>query len=258
MSALVEAAVLAGGPAGGVVAESTGVAHRMLVPVAGQPMVVRTLERLRQAQTIGRLVVAAHSAVQEHLPAGLADMVVPGESTFVGNLMALAEAIGVERAMLACTGDMPLVTPQAVDDFVTRSAESGAEVCYCAVPREDSERLFPGGRRTYVRLREGTFTGGNLTYLGPGFVPGHQDVIERLFEYRKRPVKLAGMLGLSFVLGLALGTLSLSAVERRAGRILRCRAAVIVSHHAELGFDVDKLEDLETLRLVMSGQEPPE
>jgi hypothetical protein len=217
-------------------------------------MVLRVLARLRAAATIGRIVVAAAEPVRAALPPGAADEVVPGDGSFVENLLALARAVGPDRPLLACTGDMALVTPAAVDDLVTRSQASGADVCYCAIPRADNDRMFPVGKRTFVRLREGEFTGGNATYLGPGFVQGHEEIIQRLFQYRKRPLQLARLLGLGFVLRLLLGRLSLAAVERRAGRILGCRVAVIISHYPEIGFDVDQWEDLQTLRFVLADQ----
>lgn len=246
---VVDVAVLAGGPPGGPVAEAAGVPHRMLVAVDGQPMVVRVLERLRQAATLGRIVVAAEASVQAALPAGLADEVVPGEGTFIENLAGLAKAIGPDRPMLAVTGDLALVTPAALDDYVGRCVESGATVCYCAIDRADQERMFPGGARTYVKVRGSQFTGGNATWLGPGFVQDHQALIQRLFDARKQPVAIARVLGPLFVLRLLAGLLTLEAVERQTSRILGAPARVIISHYAELGFDVDKLEDLETLRL---------
>jgi len=249
----VDAAVLAGGPPGGMVAESAGVSHRMLVPVQGEPMIVHVLRRLRRAQRLERILVGTPPEVRQHIPEGLVDAFTDPGDSFVANLTGMAREAGPQRGLLACTGDIALITPEAVDDFVARSLECGCELGYGAVPMEDNDRMFPGGKRTAVRLREGRFTGGNIVYLAPGLVESHAPLIQRLYEDRKSPVRLARVLGLGFVLRLLVGRLSTRALERRASQILQAQVRVIVSHYPEVGFDVDKMEDLETLRLYLAA-----
>ena len=58
------------------------------------------------------------------------------------------------------------------------------------------------------------------------------------------------MFGLGFIFGLLTGRLALPRLQERAGRILAARVAVIISTYPELGFDVDKIADLNLARQV--------
>ena len=140
----------------------------------------------------------------------------------------------------------------AINDFVDRSLAARVEVAYPIIPKESSERVFPGGRRTYVRLVEGTFTGGNAVVLTRSFVGRSKELLARLYACRKSPFKLARLFGPGFILGLLLGRLSIEGLERRASAIVQAQVAAVVVEHPELGFDVDKMEDLLLAREVFA------
>ena len=116
------------------------------------------------------------------------------------------------------------------------------------IPKDSCERRFPEGRRTYVRLRDGTFTGGNGVVLTRQFVAMRGELIGRLYAARKNPVKLAALLGIGILFGLVTGRLRLAQLEARASRLVGGRVAAVISTYPELGFDVDKLEDLNLAR----------
>ncbi len=173
-----------------------------------------------------------------------------GES-FVDNIESGAAAASPRvDSILLITGDLPLLTPAAVNDLAEQAAATRTDVVYPIIPKESMQRAFAGGKRTYVRLREGTFTGGNGMVVSRGFVQLRRELIRRLFAARKNPLKLAGMFGLGFVLGLLTHRLSLADLEARAGEIVGARVAAVVSPYPELGFDVDKLHDLYLARQV--------
>ena len=138
----------------------------------------------------------------------------------------------------------------AVNDLVAQAETVHADVVYPIIPKDSCERSFPGGKRTYVTLREGTFTGGNGVVAARNFVELRRDLIQRLFEARKHPLKLASMFGLSFIVGLLTRRLTLPDLEARAGEIIGGRVGAVVSLYPELGFDVDKLADLNLARQV--------
>jgi GTP:adenosylcobinamide-phosphate guanylyltransferase len=226
---VVDAVVLAGGVDTGDIATELGVVHRPLLAVGGRPIVARVLSALRGASRIGKVALVAPSPVQAAAPADAVDARVEAGDSFVDNMARGVEAIipGSDH-LLVITGDLPLITPAAIDDFVRRSLASCAALCYSIIPKEASERQFPGGRRTYVRLREGAFTG-------------------------KHPLKMASVLGIGFIAGLLTHRLTLPYIEARIGAVIGGRAAAIISTYAELGFDVDKLDDLYLCRRVAAS-----
>jgi hypothetical protein len=187
------------------------------------------------------------------------DFRVPAGDSFLDNLLHGLAAMTCEHShatpdhVLVITGDLPLITAGAIEDFVTRALAADADVAYPIIPKVCCERKFPEGRRTYVRLREGVFTGGNAVVMTRGFAEQSRELIGRLYAYRKNPLKLATLFGPRFILGLLSGRLTILNLERRASAIVGARVRAVVSEHAELGFDVDKLEDLVIAREVAEG-----
>jgi len=257
--AVVDAVVLAGGVDRGELAAQTGVPYRPLLEVAGRPLILHVLGALGRTTGVDRVAVVGPPAVLEAADELMVDFRVPAGEHFLGNLLAGISTINSGRAnsspnhVLVITGDLPLITPAAVDDFVERSLAAYADVTYPIIPKASCERQFPGGRRTYVRLREGVFTGGNAVVLTRQFVEQSKELIGRLYAYRKNPIRLATLFGPGFILGLVLGRLTISALEGRASTIVGGRVRAIVSEHPDLGFDVDKLEDLVIAREVAAG-----
>ena len=157
-------------------------------------------------------------------------------------------ALGHTKQVLVVTGDIPLLTPAAVEDFIDQSTKVKAELYYAIVSKAANERHFPGTKRTYVRLREGIFTGGNIFLVNPLIVDRCMDVAEVVIANRKNPLKLCQMLGWSFVFRFLLGGLHLKDVQRRVCELLGVTGAVIESEYPELGIDVDKPSDLALVR----------
>ncbi len=251
-----EAVVLAGGTDHGELAEYTGVSYRPLLEVGGRPIIQRVMAALRGATSVGRVVLVAPDPVQEVVGDEAVDIRIPAGDSFVANVANGVAATSPEAdSVLVITGDLPLLTPAAVNDLAAQAVTIQADVVYPIIPRESSERSFPGGKRTYVKLREGVFTGGNGMVLSRDFVRRRQDLINRLYEARKKPLKLASLFGLPFIFGLLTGRLTIPQLESRAGRIIGGRVAAVITPYPELGFDVDKLADLNLARQVVEAMD---
>jgi 2-phospho-L-lactate guanylyltransferase (CobY/MobA/RfbA family) len=172
----------------------------------------------------------------------------------VDTLLAGAHALEAgEARLLVATADIPFLTGVAVADFLERAREIGAGFAWPIVPAEACEAAFPGTRRTTLRLREGTFTGGNLALLDPAFLREREAVLRAAYARRKSVVGLARLLGAPLLLRLAAsrvapGLLSVAHAEAAVGRVLGVKTRAVVSHFAELGADVDKPEDLDAAR----------
>jgi GTP:adenosylcobinamide-phosphate guanylyltransferase len=251
---MIDAVVLAGGADKGDIAAELGVVHRPLLEVSGRPIIERVLAALRGASEIGKVALVAPPPVQAAAFEEAVDARVEAGDSFVDNMARGVEATSPgSDHLLVITGDLPLITPAAIDDFVRRSLASRAALCYSIIPKESSERQFPGGRRTYVRLREGTFTGGNGMVVARPLVELHRALLDRLFTARKDPLKMASVLGIRFIAGLLTHRLTLPYIEARIGAVIGGQAAAIISTYAELGFDVDKLDDLYLCRRVAAS-----
>src|SRR5690606_2194538 len=122
------------------------------------------------------------------------------------------------------------------------------------VSRQTSEARFPGQRRTYVHLRSGAYTGGNCVLVAPSLLLKQRELFDQAVALRKDPVRMARLLGLGFIVKFLLRRLEAADIERVVQERLGIHGAIVEVPYAEIGFDVDKPEDLELARRLLAGQ----
>jgi molybdopterin-guanine dinucleotide biosynthesis protein A len=212
-----------------------------LIDVAGRPMAARVVDAL-VAAGVGEVVVVGPDDLAPHLPAG-ARVVAPGRS-LLENLERGLEASATSGPVLVATGDIPLLEAEHVRFFLTQaSSHDNYDLAYSIVPRSAVEAVLPGVRRTYVRLAEGTFTGGNLLSLRPAALPALRGLADRVVSLRKAPWRLAGLLGPWLLVRFLLGRVRLAEAEERFSRLGEFVGRAVVVPYAAVGVDVDKASD---------------
>ncbi len=177
----------------------------------------------------------------------------PSRGHIVGNILAAFALLPPAEKVLICSSDIPFITGRIVDGLLDLCAQREADLYYPVVERSQADRRFPGVRRTYVRLREGTFTGGNMFLVNPAIAPRVERIIRRFLDHRKNPLKMAGILGWRFVIRLLLRRLSLKELEEHVSQLLQIRGAVVICPYPEVGIDVDKPSDLQIARAALGG-----
>jgi len=238
------AVILAGGRNRPDMVAATGREYRALIPLGGQSLLSRVLTAVAATPNVAKIAVAGPEAVQREVPDDPSVARVTAEGTFADNLLAGVEALGMDGYALVVPADMPMVTPEALENLLARAWESGADLVYPIIERRVTEAAYPGTKRLYVRLREGAFTSGNAVALRPSFLRGHHALLDRLYDGRKSPIALASLLGVAILARMITGRLSVAQVERRANEVVGGRVMALPMPYAELGFDVDKLSDL--------------
>ncbi|RDI95085.1 acylneuraminate cytidylyltransferase [Meiothermus sp. QL-1] len=230
-----EAIVLAGGRPDDPLAKKFGVASKALLPYRGRPLVEHTLQALQQAG-LELILVGPPGAYTPAPSHHLGD-----QGSLLANLKAGLEAARSERVLVA-TGDMPLLSKEAVR-WVVDNAPVAAFV-YPIVPRALIEARFPGMRRTYARVREGTFTGGNLVLLDKKLFHTALPLLQQALALRKNPLALARLIGLGTLFGVLLGKASIPVLEARVSSLLKAPVRALITPYPEVGVDVDQERDL--------------
>jgi GTP:adenosylcobinamide-phosphate guanylyltransferase len=249
-----DAIILAGAKNTGSLKDCSNSPYEAGIEIAGRPMVELVIEALLKVKRVQRaIVVVPPGILSPELQKKVWKVVSPGE-TMVDSLLGAFEAVEPDEPVLVVTSDIPLISPEAVDDFLDRCAKRSAEIYYSVVSKEANELKYPGVQRTYVRLKDGTFTGGNIVLINPRVVREHKKRLTQAVALRKQPLKLCRMLGLRFFLKLLLGRLTVREIERRVEAILHLQGAAVISPYPEVGIDVDKPSDLELARRTLTHQ----
>lgn len=185
----------------------------------------------------------AHSDLQ-HLPGKL----ISAGNTIMDNIYAGCDALKDEHTdyIILITGDLPLLTTSGLETFINQSILSEGSITYPIIPRKICEKQFPGGKRTYVKIIDGIFTGGNAFLMKSDILKERANLIQKIYSARKNPMALAKILGVSTIIKMLLGKLTINGLENVASKAIGASVKAIISHDAGLGFDIDKPEDLET------------
>jgi hypothetical protein len=133
----------------------------------------------------------------------------------------------------------------SIEDFIMQAESREGDFFYALTSKEINEKKFPGVLRTYVQLKEGVFTGGNLFLMRSRMIEPALDMALQLTMRRKNPVAMGRLFGFRLVLNYLLKRLSIPMVEKRFYEIMKIKGRGIISNYAEVGVDVDKLSDLE-------------
>ena len=283
---MVDAVVLAGSLNNGRLKDISDVPYEALLPIGAKYMVEYVVEALLKARLVRQVVVAGpgndpgeyfnftrqdgdgHFANKSDEITGLS--VISGnlpENTFCfhnervkfapagSSLMetfsnGVALLSGVEK-VLVVTADLPLLTPEAVDSFIELCSRETADLYYPVVPRGTVESRFSQTCRTYVTLREGVFTGGNIFLVNPTAAKRCLVKGQELVNLRKSPFKLCRLVGFMFLLKFLTRTLSIKEGEKKVSQLLGLMGRVVVLDYSEVGVDVDKAEDLELVKQVL-------
>ncbi len=249
----VDAVVLAGAENDGRLRAVSNSPHEALIDVGGRPMVQYVLDALAASRYVERIVLVGPAEALRGQVGGPRVEIVPGGERMVDNIRIGLEHLGARRKVLLVTSDIPLLTAPVLDDFLERCQRLRADIYYPIVPREQNEAAFPGVKRTYVRLREGVFTGGNLVLIEPAVVARCAGIIEQAVRMRKKPLQLGRLLGVSFIIKLLANRLTLPEIEERVGRILGFQGVAVITPYPEIGIDVDKPSDLELVRRALAN-----
>lgn len=248
---IVDALILAGGSSKGL--EREGEPAKAFIKINGKSMLEHVAESLKSSKSVRRVAVVGPPAMRDQSEKSGADIFLPTKGSLTENMsLGLAE-LNSSYPVLIASSDIPLITPEAIDDFVNRCEKIQADIFYSVVDRERIEKFFPGTKRTYAALREGTFTGGNVGLVNPRVVRENMELIERAFKLRKSPVKLVRILGLRFVLKFIFRRLTLGEVEERVSLLLNSKGRAVVTPYPQIGIDVDKVSDLELVRRFFQG-----
>jgi molybdopterin-guanine dinucleotide biosynthesis protein A len=226
--------------------------NEALILIGNHPMVYYVYKALRESPLVRKIVISGPvDALKAQLPFDEQLFFVAGGSKAIDSFANAANFLsqeGISPKILISPADIPFITSAAVDDFITQCQAYPADFYYPIVARESNEKKFPGVKRTYVNLKEGVFTGGNLFLLSATVIDKCLYIGGQLEQRRKAPLEMAKLFGFKLVLAYLFKQLSIPQAEKRFFEVVGIKGKGIVSAYAEVGVDVDKSSDLEIAR----------
>ena len=228
----------------------TGTEHRCLAPVGDKRIIDYIIDALQQSGCVRRIVIAARQEALPELRATLPTdiLLCEAEGDLPATALAAAKVLGEDSTekLLGVCDDIPLLTPVAIRDFFAACAEQPQyELYYPIIPKDACLAAFPAAQRTYGKLADGIFTGGNMMLMAKRIMPQGQQVAREIFARRKSPLKLCNWLGWSFIIKLLLHRLTIADAEKRTSELLHIKCKAIITRHAGVGMDIDKPADLQ-------------
>ena len=237
-----DAIILAGALNTGLLRQVSSAQYEAAIEIAGQPMVDYVINALENVAEIKRIVLIGSSSILSKPLSEKLIIVEPGHS-LIDSLLNGLTAINAQEPVLVVTSDIPLITVEALEDFLSRCHQVNGDIYYSFVQKEMNDQKYPGVHRTYVKLKEGIFTGGNLLLLSVKVIQNHQQTLKKVASLRKKPIRLCSMLGWRYLLKFVLGQLTINEIEARVTKAFKINAVGVVSPYPEVGIDVDKPSD---------------
>lgn len=229
-------------------ARHAGVEDKVLISIAGEPMLSRTARALLDHPAIGEVVILSQEGerLAEHPgTTWLSDepriRFERGGGSVSG---AVAAAIGRHDGFpfIVATADDALLDARKLDAFL--AGAEGADLAVALVERRTLLASYPGSRRTWLRFRGGAYSGANLFWLGSAKMLPVIDVWRGIEQDRKKGRAVIGAFGPLMLIAVALRLLTLRQAIARVGRRYGLVARPVVLDIAEACIDVDKADDL--------------
>ncbi|MBO8159784.1 nucleotidyltransferase family protein [Thermosyntropha sp.] len=243
-----DAIILAGGESSSELKKMAPYDNEALIIIGNYPMIYYVYKALRTSPFIRRVVISGPEEALKNIFINEEDLYFapPGSNAVESfkNGVDVLKKEGITEKVLILPTDIPFITAEAINDFIAKAEKTGADFCYPVTEKKVNEDRFPGVKRTYVNLKEGTFTGGNLFLLRVNVVDQVLDMAEKLVARRKNPLAMARLFGLNLLFAYFAGKLSIEAAEKRFNKVMGIKAKAIISPYAEVGVDVDKPSDL--------------
>ena len=252
----IQALLLTGGQIKRLPPDEPEVPGKGYVTIGDMPMAARTLRALTEAKRISKITMV--TPLHPQPPQGVWEAVsatAPAKDSLFSSLFSGFEAIGeIEEPVLLVAGDLPFLSPQAVDDFVERcSQHPEASVWYGFLSQADSQAKYPNLHHTWLKIDGTKHCGTGLIGMRPSVSQKIRQAIDTLTRGRKNPFVLCKALGYVTLVRALFGILKVEQAEQAMTRLLGVKAVGIKTPFAETAFNVDDGESLQLAREIAKG-----
>ena len=151
--------------------------------------------------------------------------------------------------ILIATSDIPFITKDCVKNFVEKAVKLNAGFVYPICSKAKCGEKYPKLKRTYVKIKDGEFTGGNLMLMKKDFLMSVMPIMQDLYLYRKSPLKLAKMIGFDVIWKLILSkfnpnALNIEYLENKISALFNDKVKALIAEDPAICEDLDSPDEL--------------
>lgn len=254
----VTAILLAGSrPGPDPLAMAAGVTLKTLIPIAGEPMINRPARVLVDHPMVEKLVVLTQSAqpfLDDPATRWLGEHPrIRFETSGRGiasSLLPLLERADVTLPWLVTTADHVLLNAAMIDQFVTQAG--GRDIAVAMVERQTLLARYPNSRRTWLKFRDGWWSGANLFWFGSAKAARIVRLWQEVEQDRKKGWKVIAAFGPAALLGALTRVGTLRGGIVRVGKRFGLAAELVVMDQPEACIDADKSEDIVLIEKILA------
>lgn len=254
----ITAILLAGSrPGTDPLALAMGVAIKPLAPVAGEPMINHPARTLLAHCAVGQVIVLTQSSAPFAADPATAWMIdhprIRFETSGAGiasSLLALLDRGDVPFPMLVTTADHVLLNGAMLDQFVAEARN--ADIAVAMVERTTLLTRYPQSRRTWLKFRDGWWSGANIFWFGSAKARPVIALWQEVEQDRKKGWKILSAFGPVALVGALLRISTLRGGIARVGRRFNLTARLIAMEQAEACIDADKVADVELIEQIVA------
>lgn len=247
-------------PGSDPLAQAMGVAVKPLAPVDGEPMINHPARTLLAHPGIGRLVVLTQAPelyVADAATAWLGDhprvRFERSGGGIASTLLGLLDRPDLPFPLLVTTADHVLLDGEMLDQFVAEA--KGADIAIAMVERATLLARYPTSRRTWLKFRDGWWSGANIFWFGSSKARPVIALWQEVEQDRKKGWKILSAFGPIALLAALLRILTLRGGVARIGRRFGLTARLVAMGKAEACIDADKIEDVELIERILRERE---
>ena len=154
--------------------------------------------------------------------------------------------------LLVTTADHVLLDGDMLDQFVAEAG--GADIAVAMVERTTLLARYPSSRRTWLKFRDGWWSGANLFWFGSVKARAVISLWQEVEQDRKKGWKILSAFGPIALLGALLRLSTLRGGIARIGRRFGFVARLVPMRKAEACIDADKVEDVALIEQILAGR----
>ena len=240
-------------PGGDPFAMANGVALKPLIPVAGEPMLLRPLRALLACPSITRIrvltqdVVGIGAVVDDNLLITIDS----SSRTIASTIASILADPTTTYPILITTADHALLTSEMVVKFQDRAA--GADLAIAVVEKGNLMSRLPQSHRTWIGFKGGRYSGANLFALGSAKAARAISLWASVEQDRKKGWRMLLAFGPALLLGAVLKLRTIDQSLAQIGKKLGINLTAIVMDDPLAAVDVDKPSDLALVEAIIAG-----